>query len=96
MGTHRVQLKAVLSWLVRWACHAGTRDFCFASAALVGPVQKSFFPRRTLFQIFNAFVPIAQQAGQAAMQGRLSLSLCLCPYLVCAAGRRVGVHCGKA
>jgi hypothetical protein len=26
---------------------------------------------------FNAFAPIAQRAGQAAMLGRLSLSLCL-------------------
>jgi hypothetical protein len=26
---------------------------------------------------FNSFVPIAQQAGQAAVLGRLSLSMCL-------------------
>jgi hypothetical protein len=42
------------------ACCAGTRDFCFALAALVGPVQNIFF--RTV-HFFNAFVPIAQQAG---------------------------------
>ncbi len=27
MGTHRVQIKGVLPWLVRWACRANTRDF---------------------------------------------------------------------
>jgi hypothetical protein len=40
--------------------------FCFALAALVGPVQ-----------YFNSFVLIVQQAGQAAVLGRLSLSVCL-------------------
>ncbi len=33
-----------------------------------------FIPRRTLFQFL---CPIAQQAGQAAVLGRLSLSVCL-------------------
>jgi hypothetical protein len=70
MGTQRVQMKGVLPWLVRWACRAGTRAFCSALAALVGPVH------RTLFQ-FNSTVPIAQQAGQAAVPGRLSLIMCL-------------------
>ncbi len=31
---------------------------------------------------FNSFVPFAQQAGQAAVLGRLSLSMCLWPSLV--------------
>jgi hypothetical protein len=35
------------------------------------PRTKYFFPHRTLLQ---SFVPIAQQAGQAVMLGRLSLS----------------------
>ncbi len=42
MGTQRVHIKGVLPWLVRWACRAGTRDFCSALAALVavvGPVS---------------------------------------------------------
>jgi hypothetical protein len=62
--------------LDRWACRAGTRDLCTAFlAALVCPVQNIFllFPRRSL-----SFVPIAQQAGQAAVLGRLSLNG-LCP-----------------
>jgi hypothetical protein len=43
MGTQRVQMKGVLSWLVRLAFRAGTRDFCSALAALVGPVQNILF-----------------------------------------------------
>jgi hypothetical protein len=31
----------MVSWF-RWACRAGTRDFCSALAALVGEVQISF------------------------------------------------------
>ncbi len=72
MGTRRVQIKGVLPWLVPWACRASTRDFCSALAALVGPVQNIFFHT---VHCFNAFVPIAQQAGQAAVLGRLSLSM---------------------
>ncbi len=34
--------------MVRWACRAGTRDFCPALAALVGPVQNMFFPLRAI------------------------------------------------
>jgi hypothetical protein len=34
--------------------------------------------RNTAVNYFNSFFPIAQQAGQAVVQGRLSLSLCLC------------------
>ncbi len=48
METQRVQMKGVLSWLVRWACRAGTRDFCSALAALVGPVQNIFSPPYTI------------------------------------------------
>jgi hypothetical protein len=68
------QMKGVLSWLVRWACRTGTRDFCSALAALVGPVQNIFF---LTAHYFNSFVPIAQQARQTVMPGHLSLSVCL-------------------
>jgi hypothetical protein len=45
MGTQRGQIKGVLSWLVRWASREGTRGFCSAWVALVGPIQKKiFFP----------------------------------------------------
>jgi hypothetical protein len=67
MGTQRVQMKGVLTWLVRWTvCHAGTRAFCSVSAALVGPVQNIFF---LAIHYFNSFVSIAQYTGQEAMLG---------------------------
>jgi hypothetical protein len=75
MGTQRVQMKGVLPLLVRLACFAGVRDFCSASAALVGPVKNIFF--------LNSLVPIAHQAGQAIVLGRLSLSMCLCRNPLC-------------
>ncbi len=69
MGTQRVpKMKWVLPWLVRWAFRAGTRDFFLSwlihSIFLIVPV-------------FQFVVPIAQQAGQAAVLGRLSLSMYL-------------------
>ncbi len=36
-------MKGVLSWLVRLAHSDGTRDFCPALTALVGPVKKIIF-----------------------------------------------------
>jgi hypothetical protein len=68
MVTQKVQMKEVLSWLVRWAGRAGTRYFCFALAALVDPVQNIFSSPYT--------VSIAQ-AGKAEVLGRQSLSICL-------------------
>jgi hypothetical protein len=59
--------------VVRGACRAGTIDFGPVLAALVGPV-KTFFPHCILFQFI---CPIAQKTGQAAVQGRLSHSMCL-------------------
>jgi hypothetical protein len=38
-GTQRVQLIRVIPWLVLWGGRPGTRGFCSALAALVGPVQ---------------------------------------------------------
>ncbi len=76
MGTQRIQMKGVLPWLVHWACRGGTRDFltfCPALAALVSPVQNNFF---LIVRYFNSYVPIAQQVGQAAVLGRLSLGMC--------------------
>jgi hypothetical protein len=55
-------MKGVLPWLVHWAYRAGSRDYCSAS------------PYTTYF---NTFVPLAQQAGQAAVLGRMSLIMCL-------------------
>jgi hypothetical protein len=60
--------------MVSWACCAGTRYFCSALAALVRPIQNFIF---FTVHYSNAFVPIAQQVGQTAMLGRLSLRVCL-------------------
>jgi hypothetical protein len=74
MGTQRVHMKGVLPWLVRWACRGSTIGFCSALTALVGRVQNIFF---LIVLYFSTFVPNAQQAGQAAVLGRLSIGLCL-------------------
>jgi hypothetical protein len=74
MGTQRGQIKEVRFWLVLLACRAGTRDFCSSLAALVGPVQNTFF---LTIHHFHSFVPSAQQAGQATVLGHLSLCMCL-------------------
>jgi hypothetical protein len=69
MGTQRVQMKRVLSWLIRWALHAGTRGFFPALAALVGPPPppntKYFFPFRTLFQFISPHRPASWAGGRA-------------------------------
>ncbi len=39
-------------WLVCWACRAGTRDFCSALAALVGPVKIFFSSPYTILIFF--------------------------------------------
>ncbi len=57
-----------------WACSASTRKLCSALAALLGPVQNNFY---LTVHYFNSFVPNAQQAGQAAVLGYLSLRMCL-------------------
>jgi hypothetical protein len=53
-------MEGVLPWLVRWACRAGTKDFCSALAALVGPIQNSLF---FTVHYFNSFFSTAQEAG---------------------------------
>jgi hypothetical protein len=75
MVTQGVHIKGVLSWLNLWACRAGTGDFCSACLGCSSlPSTKNFF---LTIHYFNAFVPIAQQAGQAAVLGRLSLFVSL-------------------
>ncbi len=69
-------MQGVLSWLVRWACRAGTNYFYSALAALVDQVQ-IFFPSPYTISIP---VPNSQNAGQAVVLGRLSLSMFLCVH----------------
>ncbi len=67
-------MKGILPWFA--GLFAVTRDFCPASAAVVGPVQNIFFHT---VHCFTSFVPIAiaRQAYQAVVQRRLSLDMCL-------------------
>jgi hypothetical protein len=48
------------------------RYFFPALVAFVSPVQNIFF-----LTVHNLCVPLAQQAGQAVVHGRLSLNVCL-------------------
>jgi hypothetical protein len=67
-------MKVVLSWLIRWACRAGTRDLFSAWAALVGTVQNIFLTFSIPLHVPN---PIAQQPAQAAVLARLYFSMWL-------------------
>ncbi len=69
--------KAVLPWLGCWVLSRRLRVIFVLPRLLyiVGPAQKLFF---LAVHYLNSFVHIAQQAGQAVVPGRLSLSLCLC------------------
>jgi hypothetical protein len=55
----------------------------FRFVGLVVPVQETFIPPSTKYffsltvHFFNLCVPIAQQPGQAVVQGRPSLNVCL-------------------
>jgi hypothetical protein len=72
--TQRGQMKGVFSWLVCWAFRSGTRDFCSALAA----VAQNKILLSSPVHYFSSF---GQQAGQAAVLGRLSLNVCLCSEL---------------
>jgi hypothetical protein len=73
MGAQGVQMKGSFPWLFSWALRAGTKDFCPALVALVGPVQNIFF---LTVHYFNSFVPIVQKTGQAVVQGHMSINVC--------------------
>jgi hypothetical protein len=72
MWTHKGQLKGVLSWLVRWACRSGTRDFCSALAALNDPVKNRFF---LSVHYFTSFVPIHEAEGMGPLEYQVMPSL---------------------
>ncbi len=73
MGAQKGQMKGVLSWLVRGACSAGTRDFCSALAALIGPVHNIFF-LTVQYIISIPLCPTPSKLGRAVL-GRLSLNM---------------------
>jgi hypothetical protein len=74
--TQGVHMKGVLPWLVRWAGHAITRDFCPALASLVGLVQKIFFHHLLLFHFICSHRPVSWACSHA--ESPVSLSMCLC------------------
>ncbi len=65
MGTYRVQMKEVLSWLVWWARCAGTRDFYPCLGCSSRSSTKYFFLHRTLFHFMCPYRP-ATWAGSRA------------------------------
>ncbi len=70
-------MKEVLSWLVLWACRAGTRDFYPALAALVSPLQNVFFSSPYSISIYVSTSPSnldSSRAGPPVTECR-SLSL---------------------
>jgi hypothetical protein len=80
MGTHGVHTKEVLPWLVVGIAVPVCRYKRFLSC-LVCSIQPStkyyIFPHCTVHIISLLFVPIAQQAGQTVVPGRLSLNMSL-------------------
>ncbi len=80
MGTQRVQMNGDLHWLVRWGSLCWYKILLSCLGCSSRPSTKYFFPHRPI-QYFNSFVPIAQQAGHAVGQGRLSLNVCLCALI---------------
>jgi hypothetical protein len=75
-GDSRCTYERVLPWLVPGARHACTR--VFALPWLLWSAQHKIY-----LHYFNSFVPIAQQAGQGVVPGRLSLNSCLCVWSAC-------------
>ncbi len=74
MGTPKEQMKgSFLGWFVGLVVPV-QEIFVLAFAAPVGQVHNIF---SFTVHYFNSFVPIAQQAGQTVVLGRLSLSMCL-------------------
>jgi hypothetical protein len=74
-------MKGLLPWLVCWACHAGTRDFCSALAALVGSVQNIFF---LSVHFFYFCVPSLSKLGRQP---------CWVAYLfICVSGGEAGMQ----
>jgi hypothetical protein len=72
-GTQRVQMKGVLSLVGSLVCPVGTRDFVLPWLSSQHST-KYFFSPCTISIPLSPF-PIAQQAGEAALLGRVSLSM---------------------
>ncbi len=68
-------MNGVLSWLVRWACRVGTRDFCSAFACSSRPSTIYFFPHRTLFPFLCPHRPASWACSRAGSPFSQSVSL---------------------
>ncbi len=79
MGTQRVQMKGVLPWLVLGGLSCQYKRFLFSLGCSSQPSTNIFF---LTIHFFNSFVSVNHQAGQAAVLGRLSLSMSLWVYTV--------------
>jgi hypothetical protein len=67
-------MKGAILWLVHWARHAGTRDFCPALAALVGQIKKKKF-HRTLLHFIRLHHPANWADSRAVTPVYLWVSL---------------------
>jgi hypothetical protein len=74
MGNQSIQMKEVLFLVGSLGLSCRNKRFLFCLGCSSRPSTKYFF--LTLLY-FNFIVPIAQQAGQAGLLGRLSLRMCL-------------------
>jgi hypothetical protein len=78
-GDSKSSSDRVLPWLVHCTCHDDRRDFSSALVVLVGTIKKNNFLHGTLCILIPMTLSLpAQQARQAAVLDRLSLSMCLC------------------
>jgi hypothetical protein len=69
-------MKEILPWLVRWACRAGTRDFCSALGRSGRPSINNF---SSPYGNSICLSPYRLASWQAVVLGRLSLIMCLWP-----------------
>ncbi len=67
-------MKGVISWLVRWACRAGTRDIGSPLATLVGTVQNN---HRALFQYLCPHRPASWAGSRAGSPGQNLIKICV-------------------
>jgi hypothetical protein len=70
-------MKGVLSWLIRWARRAGTRDFYPPLAALGSSEQKFFFSSPYTISI-DVYPPAQQPAWEGSRAGP-PVSECMSP-----------------
>jgi hypothetical protein len=81
-GDSRSTYTKVFSLVGSLGSRAGTRDFCAALVALVGPVQKYHFPRRT----YTISLHLSSSPSKLRRQSCCVAFLLLCVYEVPGSG----------